>query len=318
VTPDAIRGVSLPTEREIRPLLEAYDKSIQDLHDPLVAPGEAGGKLYQALVAPALPYIGTSRRVIVVPDGLLYSLNFETLPVPGPKPHYWIEDATISIAPSLGLLNADSHAGAVSNASLLLIGNPISPDAEFPNLAFAEQEMASVEKSLPQARKLVLRGKEARPSAWGQAGPANFDLIHFTAHATASREEPLESAVILSRDQGGYRLRAKDVVKTPLNARLVTISACRGAGTRIYSGEGLVGLAWAFLETGAHNVIAGLWDVNDESGAKIMGQLYSRLAAGRVPAEALRDAKLDLIRSPGVYRKPWYWGAFQLFTTDAN
>ena len=50
-----------------------------------------------------------------------------------------------------------------------------------------------------------------------------------------------------------------------LNAALVTISACRSAGARTYAGEGLVGLTWAFLEAGAQNVIAGLWDVSDRS-----------------------------------------------------
>jgi len=52
-------------------------------------------------------------------------------------------------------------------------------------------------------------------------------------------------------------------VNLPLQAELVTISACRSAGARTYSGEGLVGLAWAFLNAGAHNVVAGLWNVED-------------------------------------------------------
>ena len=326
ITSDAIRPVVLPTESEFRPLIEAYDKSIQDLQDPLVLQNAAGHKLYNELIAPAAPYINRTGRVILIPDGLLYSLNFETLPVPGPNPHYWLEDVTVSIAPALWLLNPDSpdrQAGAGPAAqSLLLIGNPVSPDSEFPNLAFAAEEMSSIEAAFPQVRKVVLSGPDARPSAWTEAGPGDFDLVHFTAHATANQDQPLESAVILSRDSpgapGGFKLHARDVVKTPLKARLITISACRGAGSRIYSGEGLVGLAWAFLDAGAKNVIAGLWDVNDESGAKTMAQLYAKLAAGRGVADSLREAKLTLIRSGGVYRKPWYWGAFQAFTTVAR
>jgi CHAT domain-containing protein len=325
ITPGAIRVEVLPTESEVRPLIEAYNKAIQNLQDPLTTGNADGHKLFNALIAPARPFIGGDGRVIVIPDGLLYSLNFETLPVPGPTPHYWIEEATVSIAPALWLLNADQaekKADGDRARSLLLIGNPVSPDAEFPNLAFAGQEMSAIEAALPQVRKVVLQGKDARPGAWSEVGPEGFDLIHFTAHATANQDQPLESAVILSRDSrdaaGAFRLHAKDVVKTRLQARLVTISACRGAGSRIYSGEGLVGLAWAFLEAGARNVIAGLWDVNDESGAKTMAQLYSGLAAGRGVADSLRDAKLGMIRSGGVYRKPWYWGAFQVFTTEAR
>jgi len=63
---------------------------------------------------------------------------------------------------------------------------------------------------------------------------------------------------------------ARDIVQHPLHADLVTISACYGGGERAYSGEGLVGLAWAFLRAGAHNVIAGLWDVTDASTEQLM------------------------------------------------
>ena len=318
VNPGSIQAVPIATETEIRPLIEAYDKSLQDLQDPLVSPNDSARKLYEALVKPALPFLSGSSRLIVIPDGILYSLNFETLPVQSPKPHYWVEDVTITVAPSLGLLNSRATSSPVAARSMLLIGDPESPDPEFPRLADAAEEMSEVQKSLPGARMVVLKGKHARPSAWIEAHPGTFDLIHFTAHATANREQPLESAVILSRDDsGGFKLHARDVIETRLQASLVTISACRSAGARIYSGEGLVGLAWAFLRTGARNVIAGLWDVDDKSGAGIMGKLYAGMAGGHGAAEALRAAKLAMIHAPGVHRKPYYWGAFQLFTTDA-
>lgn len=326
ITATEIAGIPLPPKGELRPLIAEYHKSIQGLEDPLAQDNPAARKLCEILIAPAQRSLRKTGRAIIVPDGLLYSLNFETFPVASPvqgeKPHYWIEDVAVSIAPSLGLLNEAGHGPAWRADSILLIGDPVSPDAEFPRLAFAGKEMASIESSLPRARRVVLRGADAKPAAWRQADPGKFDLIHFAAHASANQEEPLESAVILSRDTqnaaAAYKLRAMDIVNTRINARLVTISACKSAGTRIYSGEGLVGLAWAFLESGAHNVIAGLWDVNDESGATMMARMYQYLAAGDAPADALREAKLELIRAGGAYRKPWYWGAFQLFSTDAR
>jgi CHAT domain-containing protein len=45
-----------------------------------------------------------------------------------------------------------------------------------------------------------------------------------------------------------------------------------------------------------------------------MDRLYSGLAAGRPPAQALRAAKLALLTTGANYRKPYYWGPFQLFT----
>src|SRR5687767_15402840 len=55
----------------------------------------------------------------------------------------------------------------------------------------------------------------------------------------------------LFRSDRAYRLAARDIAQHPLSARLVTISSCDGAGTATYAGEGLVGLAWAFLHAGA-------------------------------------------------------------------
>jgi CHAT domain-containing protein len=132
----------------------------------------------------------------------------------------------------------------------------------------------------------------------------------------ASSLRPLDSAIVLSpssTDRDNFRLYARDIVHRPLHARLVTISACYGSGLRNYAGEGLVGLSWAFLRAGAHQVIGAMWEVNDSSTPQLMDRLYGGLAKGAEPDRALRDAKLSLLHSDGVYRKPLYWGAFQLY-----
>jgi CHAT domain-containing protein len=139
-------------------------------------------------------------------------------------------------------------------------------------------------------------------------------MIHFTAHAATNVESPLDSAVILAPANGAYKLYARDVADQALQADLVTISACRGAGGRAFSGEGLVGFAWAFLRAGARRVIAGLWDVDDQSTADLMDALYAGLAKGEPPASALRRAKLEMLGRGGSLARPYYWGPFELFT----
>ena len=74
---------------------------------------------------------------------------------------------------------------------------------------------------------------------------------------------------------------------------------------------------WAFLQTGAQRVIAGLWDVSDRSTSQLMETLYARIQAGDTPAEALRQAKLTLIRAGGAYANPYYWGPFQIYVGSA-
>jgi CHAT domain-containing protein len=74
-----------------------------------------------------------------------------------------------------------------------------------------------------------------------------------------------------------------------------------------------VGLSWAFLRAGSRAVVAGLWDVTDRSTAGLMADFYQQLNQNRPPAEALRHAKLSLLRGAHPYGKPFYWGPFQLY-----
>jgi CHAT domain-containing protein len=121
---------------------------------------------------------------------------------------------------------------------------------------------------------------------------------------------------VLSKEAGNpdsFKLYARDIIQHHLQADLVTISACYGSGEREYSGEGLVGLAWAFLRAGAHNVIAALWEVTDASTDQLMERFYAELAKGATPDAALRAAKLSLLRTTS-FHSPFYWAPFQLYT----
>ena len=79
-----------------------------------------------------------------------------------------------------------------------------------------------------------------------------------------------------------------------------------------------MGFSWAFMRAGSPRVIDGLWDVSDRSTVTLMEELYTRLAAGENTADALRSAKLRLLRSESNFSKPYYWGPFQLYTRTAH
>jgi CHAT domain-containing protein/Tfp pilus assembly protein PilF len=314
ITPAKIELFKLPPEKEIRALVESYRTAIEDLRDPIESHHPAGEKLSQTLLGPIRDLVPAGSRVTVVPDGALHSLNFEILPALSDPSKYWIEDVTLSVAPSLGLLLNSRNTRNAARPSLLAIGDPESAGQEYPRLPNARQEVEQIAALFPASNKAVYEGTESRPSCYRQAGPARFSLIHFAAHATANRASPLDSALILSREGNTYALSARDIMNVPLNADLVTLSSCRSAGARAYSGEGLVGLTWAFLQAGARRVIAGLWDVNDESTSMLMEKLYAGIAHGAAPEDALRAAKLSLVRGAYPFRKPYYWGPFQLYS----
>ena len=312
--------IILPAEQEIADRVHRYQESILKSRDPLQDANPDAQWLYDKLVGPAANLIPVNSRVLLVPDGPLNGFNMETLLKNGPQGiHYWIDDVSLTTASSLRRLTHSARQGvALNNTSgrLLLMGDPLPAANGYNSLPSAPAEIEDVERYFPPSRRTTLTGAGAVPDAYAASHPAQYDYLHFVAHGTASSVRPLDSAIILSpapADPDRFKLYARDIVHQPLHARLVTISACYGSGVRNYAGEGMVGLSWAFLRAGAHQVIAALWEVNDSSTPQLMDQMYRGLAGGARPDQALRAAKLSMLHSQGVFRKPLYWAAFQLY-----
>jgi CHAT domain-containing protein len=319
VTPHQTRLFTLPGRSAIEGQVKNYQKAILKSSDPLREVNASARSLYQTLVEPVAATIPKGSKVFIIPDGILNELNFETLLTPeADGPHYWIEDVTISNANSIRLLSKLNAGSSVDDAKkLLVIGNPVAGGAGYESLINAFAEIRGLEKHFPPDNRTVITQSEATPASYTQSRPDQYEYIHFVAHGTASQLSPLDSAVVLSPSPGNpdnFKLYAREIMRSPLHAKLVTISSCYGSGLRSYAGEGLVGLSWAFLRAGSHNVIGALWAVSDASTPLLMDRLYGELAAGQPPDAALRAAKLSLIHSPAVFRKPLYWGAFQLYT----
>jgi CHAT domain-containing protein len=316
ITPHEIKLFPLPAATEIETRAERYRGALTGPADVLQSSNEDGQWLYRTLIAPAQPLLPKDSKVFIIPDGKLNNLNFETLIVRDPSPHFWIDDAVITDSSSLLLLSASFRGERKHNLRrLLLIGNSIAPNDQYPALPNAAIQMESVNRHFTATQRQVFSGVDATPTAYLATHPEQFSHIHFVAHGTASRLSPLDSAIVLSKspaEPDSFKLYARDIIRHPLRTDMVTISACYGAGERAYSGEGLVGLAWAFLRAGAHNVIAGLWEVTDASTAQLMDRFYDELDKGAGPDAALRAAKLSLLHG-SAFRNPFYWAPFQLY-----
>jgi CHAT domain-containing protein/Flp pilus assembly protein TadD len=319
ITPQKATLFPLPPGADVEAMVQRYRTALKGSQDVLES-SEDGRSLYRTLIAPAKELLRKDAKVFIIPDGSLNNLNFETLIVADPKPHYWIEDADVANSSSLRVLAASFARHRVREKkharNLLLIGDSVAPSKEYPELPRAGQQMANVAKHFPASEKRIYQGDQATPAAYLAGNPDQFAYVHFVAHGTSSRLSPLDSAIVLSKGAAqadSFKLYARDIVQRPLHADLVTISACYSAGERAYSGEGLVGLAWAFLRAGAHNVIAGLWEVTDASTEQLMDRFYDELDHGASPDQALRAAKLSLLRG-SAFHNPFYWAPFQLYT----
>jgi CHAT domain-containing protein len=159
-------------------------------------------------------------------------------------------------------------------------------------------------------------GKDATEARFKeQAG--YYPNLYISSHAVADERRPLYSFIVLAQDSAGHEdgfLNAHEVFNLDLDADLVTLSACETGLGKLSRGEGIVGLTRAFLCAGASSLLMSLWSV-DERSTKIMPMFYRNRAAGQSKGEALRMAKLELLRTriDGIsYAHPFLWAAFVL------
>ncbi|MFD2234950.1 CHAT domain-containing tetratricopeptide repeat protein, partial [Phaeospirillum tilakii] len=107
-------------------------------------------------------------------------------------------------------------------------------------------------------------------------------------------------------------LTALEVLGLDLSGtRLAILSACETGLGEVHEGEGVYGLRRAFQEAGAQAVVSSLWQVSDAGTQTLMAALYKRLLAGQPPAEALRAAQLEMLRTP-EWSAPYVWSAFMM------
>ena len=333
VTADAFAAVPL----EVAPgVLAARVRNYTDL----LATGEGdewrdiGRRLYADLLAPFAERIARGvTRLVVVPDGVLYELPFETLE--GPSGRFLIEDFTVSYAPSATVLAElrDPGRGAASDrADMLVVADPASASAasEAPGERLArslyEDERLSV-GPIPSTRteaeaiarlarpgSLIFTGADASERNVKAARLDGFRVLHFATHGLVSERAPYRSALVLAHGAGdgedGF-LQAREIYRLKLRADLVVLSACQTARGAALGGEGVQSLARAFMHAGARSVVASLWNVNDERTAVFMERFYGHLAGGATKADALRSAKLEMLADPAT-ASPRTWAAFVL------
>ncbi len=248
-------------------------------------------------------------RLYLVPNSVLYYLPFAALPLPAPGgSRYLVQDYQIAYLPAATAL---VYGGTRRDPQGTLLA--LAPAES--GLQYARQEVQDVAELYPK-QSLVLQGSSATKDAFEQRA-GRFEIIHLAAHGFFDKLNPMFSGVQLepvSRDDG--RLEVHDILRLHLNARLVTLSACKTAlGSGYFSefppGDDFVGLTRAFMTAGSSSVLATLWQVNDLATSEFMTHFYRALRQSS-EATALREAQLEFIRSGGLRSRPYFWAPFVL------
>jgi CHAT domain-containing protein len=218
---------------------------------------------------------------------------------------YLIDHYDLRVLPNASVLKFLKGGPKEGERKSLILGNPDLGDPKY-SLKYAQEESLSISRILPGA--LLLLGSEAR-AAYVQRNGGQFQFIHFAAHGLFDPENPLNSALLLAKDQGhDGRLRAGDLYSLNLNAELVTLSACETALSKVSKGDDVVGFTRGFLYAGSRAIVSSLWKVDDLATRDLMVGFYANLA--RMPKdEALRLAQFKVREK---YPHPFYWAAFQL------
>jgi len=156
---------------------------------------------------------------------------------------------------------------------------------------------------------------EASRQVLTSKGLKDYRIIHIATHGFLDNEHPELSGIVLSlydengRAQNGF-VQLRDIYEMELNADLVVLSACQTGLGKEVKGEGVTGLARAFMFAGARRVVASLWKVDDEATAALMTSFYRHLLKEKAtPSAALRAAQLE-ISSQRRWHQPFYWAGF--------
>lgn len=254
-------------------------------------------RLYEELLRAVSQYIEGSQLLVYSPARALQRVPFAAL-YDGQR--FLIEKQAIVVTPSISAFLAKFELdGPTRNGTALITLPPVGPRSR--PLPGARNEARIVGETYGR-RATTLLEADATPTAFMSMAP-RFDIIHIGTHGRADAR-PLQSAI----EFGSERVRAAEIMNLRLTRRpVVVLAGCR-TGDEI-EGRTTIGLSRAFVAAGASAVVGSLWDVDDESTARLMIDFHSHLSYGVSAAEAL-----SLAQKSAIARKEDIaaWAAFQV------
>lgn len=146
----------------------------------------------------------------------------------------------------------------------------------------------------------------------------NFNLIHFSAHAFVDNSDYMNSFIALSKDRNEeYQLKYEDILNLNLDSELVVLSACQTGSGKSISGEGLMSLSRAFVQSGCKTSMGAYWNAPDLSTMQLMELFYSNLKEGMTKSNALRQAQIEYLENEEYATprtsSPFFWSTWAIY-----
>lgn len=274
------------------------DKTHQTIKDRVFFKRD-GKAIYDKLLKPLSL---TSNHLIIIPDKSLWKIPFQALSSDGEK--YLIEEKLISYAPSVTVLIDQLKNPKPNRQALQAFANSTFENKVLQYVNTEVSTVSGIYGSKPLINATVNDFTKRSESA---------DILHFSMHAEVDNEEPLDSFLgfkKIGNDDG--RLTVEELLNIKLKkGSLVFLASCDT--NNVFSGEGLVSLAWGMIGSGATTVISAGWEANDKSTAIFTKTFYENYKRGSSSAEAIQKAALELIRNKSNnMHEPYYWADFAI------
>lgn len=289
-------------------------------------------KLYKKLIKPFETEIKT-KKLIIIPDGILGYLPFETLirkpAEPGVLDYASLDYLIKSFIPRYSYLATMLHTKlSEQKKPTRTIGAfaPVySPNKPIQTGIITANSEPLILKDIPGSQEEVkaineifsgvdvYRGDMATERIFKEKAE-QYAILHLAMHTLVDEENPMFSKMVFTnvkdKDEDNL-LNTYEIYNIPLNAQLAVLSSCNTGNGTLIKGEGIVSLARGFVYTGIPTVIMTLWEVEDESGTGIMADFYKRFKDHVPVDEALRESKLNYLHSADKLRShPYFWSAY--------
>ena len=294
-------------------LIEEGDDKTQETGPPTLA------DCYKMIIAPVADLL-QEPEIVIIPDGLLYPIPFAALKDDNGK--YLSDTFKIRIVPSLTTLKLiqNSPADYCSKSGALIVGEPDVSDVYYQGKLIQLNVLPWARKEAEMIGRLLgvqpLLGKDATKQKVLES-LHSVSLVHFAAHGYAERGEialsPIRSCATPHEED--YLLTMAEISQVCLSAKLVVLSCCHSASGQIRA-EGVVGIARAFLASGARAVLAALWAVEDKATMWFMNSFYEHLVHGESASESLHQAMRSMRENR--FSDVRQWAPFMLIGDDVT
>jgi CHAT domain-containing protein len=268
----------------------------------------AAYQLYRSLLGPYLPNGNTA--TLIIPDGFIAYIPFDALLTNSTASTnissfpFLIKQQQTYYAPSCKTLLAQSQNknGAAGNSIAAFAPVFANRERNLSTLTHSNGELEAIKQFYPGGK--FFTGSNAGFKQF-EDNCSNSAILHLATHASPGNDslppriELFDSSVYLNL-----------IYAKKINAKLVVLSGCETGKGILNNSEGLMSLARGFSYAGTKNVIASLWQTEDNSSAKIFKDFYSNLSNNNF-SSALYHSKLVLLNSGTVATaSPYYWAGY--------